>query len=322
MILPGGLALRVRRMTWEAEGVVSLDLARDGGGELPPFGCGAHIDLVLTPDLIRQYSLCSDPCVRHEWTIAVLNEPNSRGGSRYVHEVLRPGMKVEVGPPRNTFPLVDAPAYQLIAGGIGITPFLSMVRRLAASRREWRLLYGGRRRASMAFTAELAALGSRVTIAPQDEDGLLDLETTIAPLSDDTAVYCCGPEPLIAAVEATCSALDRPPPHVERFTARKANGAGDGDGQRTETEFDVVLSGSGRRFTVPPNRTIIEVLGEAGVFVPTSCTQGYCGVCQTKVVSGTPDHRDDYLAPDARARNDCMMVCVGRSRTAELVLDL
>jgi ferredoxin-NADP reductase len=311
--------LRVRRMTWEAEDVLSVVLTSIDGRDLPAFDYGSHIDLIMRPELIRQFSLCGEPSDQSEWTIAVLLEPESRGGSKYVHEVLRPGMNVSYAGPRSNFKLVDAERYLFIAGGIGITPLLPMVRKLATQENDWSLLYGGRRRTSMAFVNELSQLGPRVTIAPEDEGGLLDLKGAIEPLAGDAAVYCCGPEGLIGAVEATCVSMGRPVPRVERFGARPKNPVEDDE---VNVAFDVVLSKSGQRFTIPADKTIIEVLKEEGLSVVTSCEEGYCGTCETEVVSGIPDHRDEYLDPEERASNERMMICCGRSKTPELVLKL
>ena len=311
-------ALRVRRMSWEADDVVSIVLGRDDQTDLPPFSPGAHIDLILRPDLIRQYSLCGEPADTEEWTIAVLLEPESRGGSTYVHTVLRPGMTVSATGPRNNFPLVDAEQYLFIVGGIGITPILPMVREVERQGNNWAMLYGGRRRASMAFLGELSQYGSHVAITPQDEYGLLDLKTAIGALPNQAVVYCCGPEPLIAAVEDTCAELRRAEPRVERFTAR-AKPIGDDDAEHNEP-FEVVLCKSGKRVTIPADKTIIAVLEDAGIYVPTSCEEGFCGTCETEIISGTPDHRDEYLTDQERATNKTMMVCVGRSKSPVLTL--
>lgn len=318
VLIPPTQQLRVQAMTWEANDVVGIVLARDDGADLPQFACGAHVDLVLAPGLIRQYSLCGDPGVRNSWAIAVLREANGRGGSEFVHSELRPGALVDVVGPRNNFPLVAANRYLFIAGGIGITPLRPMIHAAEAEGSDWALLYGGRSAASMAFLAELREFGHRVTITPQDEYGLLDLRAAIEPLPQEAAVYCCGPEPLIAAVEHTCADMGRDVPYVERFSARPDSTASqpiEGD-----TEFELVLSVSGRRFTVPPGKTIIEVLEDADVYVPTSCTEGFCGTCITEVEEGTPDHRDEYLNADDHATNKSMMICVSRSNSPVLVI--
>jgi ferredoxin len=194
-----------------------------------------------------------------------------------------------------------------------------MARFLYEDRRDWKMLYGGRRRASMAFLDELSGLTSKVEIAPEDEFGLLDLRGAIEDTPEDTAIYCCGPEPLIAALEAQCLDSGRDAPYVERFNARPAFATKSAPGENAE--FELVLAKSDRRFIIPSDKTIIQVLGAERVFVPTSCTEGYCGVCETVVLEGIPDHRDDYLLPDVRAANTRIMVCCSRSKTPQLVID-
>lgn len=298
-----------------ADGVVALDLRDPAGGELPAWTPGAHIDLVLADGLVRQYSLCGDPADRTTWRIAVLREPDGRGGSAYVHDELHPGTAILIRGPRNHFPLHPASRYLFIAGGIGITPILPMV--TAAGDAEWRLVYGGRSAASMAFARELqAAHGDRVVLRPQDEHGLLDLDRLLADEHPDTLVYCCGPAPLLEAVEARCAA--RPPGtlHVERFTPKDA-----GEPTRAES-FEVELAATGLALTVPPERSILEVVEEAGVQILSSCREGTCGTCETAVLAGEVDHRDSLLTPDERAANDTMFVCVSRAACPKLVLDL
>jgi ferredoxin-NADP reductase len=307
-------------MTWESDGVVSVTLRAAGGGELPRWEVGAHIDLVMRLDLIRQYSLCGDPANASEWRIAVLREDPGTGGSRHVHETLRPGQVIAAAGPRNNFPLVDAPSYVFVAGGIGVTPFLPMVAAVAGRDAQWHLLYGGRTRRSMAFLPELSAYGSNVTIAPEDESGLLDLKRYIGEAEADAAIYCCGPEPLIAAVEEVCRDLGRAEPLIERFHARP--GAAATVDSSADTAFDVILAGTGSRFTIEPGMTIADALDDAGVFAPTSCREGYCGICETAVLAGIPDHRDDYLTPEDREANKTMMICISRSKTAEIEIQL
>jgi ferredoxin-NADP reductase len=204
----------------------------------------------------------------------------------------------------------------MIAGGIGITPLLSMVRQLDKGGADWRLLYGGRRRASMGFIDDLVALGERVTIWPQDSHGLLDLDTLLAAPRAGAVVYCCGPEALIAAVEARCASWPRGALHIERFRPRP--GALDGP----STTFDVVAARSGVTVTVTPDQTIVEALERAGVVVPTSCREGTCGTCESYVLEGIPDHRDSFLLDDEKEENATMMVCCSRSLSDRLVLDL
>ena len=296
-----------------AEGVRGLTLRAADGGELPPWRPGAHLDLRLEPGLVRQYSLCGDPADRRRWRLAVLREPEGRGGSRHVHERLAAGDRLTVDGPRNHFELLDSPAYLFIAGGIGITPILPMVAAAEAAGADWRLLYGGRRRASMAFVDPLTAYGNLVTIHPQDTGGLLDLSVLDRP-RPGTLVYCCGPEPLLAAVEARCAGWPPGALRVERFTAPAVSGP--------DHDFEVELANSGRTVPVPAGVSILKAVEEAGVPVLSSCQEGTCGTCETGVLGGEPEHRDAVLTAEERAAGDVMMICVSRCRGSRLVLDL
>ncbi|WP_353941521.1 PDR/VanB family oxidoreductase [Streptomyces sp. HUAS MG91] len=307
------LELLVRRMTWEAEGVLSVELAHPDGKPLPGWAPGAHID-VHVGGQVRQYSLCGDPDATGTYRIGVLNEPSSRGGSRHVHTALRPGQSVTVSEPRNHFALEDAGGHVFVAGGIGITPILAMAREAARRGARWRLVYGGRSRASMAFTEELAALGGDVTLVPQDELGHIDLAAALDGLPDDTLVYCCGPEPLLAAVEAACPAEAL---RVERFSAPVVERAPD-DG-----EFEVECRTSGLTLTVGADTSVLEAAEQAGLDVASSCRDGICGSCETRVLDGAVDHRDFLLSEAEHAANASMMICVSRCAAgSRLVLDL
>ncbi|MDQ0584561.1 PDR/VanB family oxidoreductase [Streptomyces rishiriensis] len=304
--------LVVERREFAADGVLALTLRHPLGEPLPAWEPGAHVDLVLGPGLERQYSLCGDPADRRTWRIAVLREPAGRGGSAHVHERLQPGDKVRVRGPRNHFALRPAERYRFVAGGIGITPVLPMLAAAEAAGAEWSLLYGGRTRASMAFVGELARYGDRVTIAPQDETGLLDLGAVLDALPEGTLVYCCGPGPLLDAVEERCpvGAL-----RVERFQAKEQPVEEGG-------EFEVELARSGRTLTVAAGVSVLDTVRAAGVEVLYSCTEGTCGTCETDVLEGTPEHRDSVLSPQEREAGETMMICVSRCRGRKLVLDL
>lgn len=296
-----------------ADGVVALTLRHPHGEELPGWEPGAHLDVVLGPELERQFSLCGDPGDRSRWRIAVLREPDGRGGSAFVHERLGVGDKVRVRGPRNHFRLEPARRYRFVAGGIGITPILPMLAAAEAAGAEWTLLYGGRTRRSMAFAGELARYGDgRVSVAPQDETGLLDLGAVLDDVPEGTLVYCCGPGPLLDAVEARCPAGVL---RVERFQPREQP-AGE------EREFEVVLAQSGRTLTVAPGVSVLETVRGAGVEVLYSCTEGTCGTCETDVLEGEPDHRDSVLSEEERAAGETMLICVSRCRGERLVLDL
>ena len=199
--------VRVESKQEVADGVVALTLRQIADSPLPRWSPGAHVDLILDGAPTRQYSLCGDPADPHLWRLGILRDADGGGGSRFVHDQLRAGDMVRVRGPRNNFELADSPRYLFIAGGIGITPILPMIAAAHSASADWRLLYGGRRRASMAFLGELARYGDRVTVAPQDETGLLDLDAFLGSPRPDTLVYCCGPEPLLAAVEKRCHAL-------------------------------------------------------------------------------------------------------------------
>lgn len=304
--------LIVERREFAADGVLALTLRHPLGEQLPAWEPGAHIDVVLGPDLERQYSLCGDPADRTTWRIAVLREPDGRGGSAYVHGQLGQGDKVRVRGPRNHFRLEPAPRYRFVAGGIGITPILPMLAAAEAAGAEWSLLYGGRTRNSLAFTEELSRYGDRVTVAPQDEVGLLDLPSVLDAVPEGTLVYCCGPGPLLDAVEARCPGGIL---HVERFQP-KAQVAG------ADSEFEVVLEQSGKTVTVPVGVSVLDTVRAAGVEVLFSCTEGTCGTCETDVLEGTPDHRDSVLSEEERAAGETMLICVSRCLGKRLVLDL
>ncbi|MCK7623521.1 PDR/VanB family oxidoreductase [Streptomyces sp. RS10V-4] len=322
---PAGRRLRVARRTVVAEGVVALRLE---GGRLPAWEPGAHLDLVLPSGAVRPYSLCGEPAdaVRADggsYTVAVRLIEDGRGGSREVHEALREGTAVEVRGPRNHFPLVDHPAYLFVAGGIGITPILPMVRRAEAAGVPWRLLYAGRSRASMPFLAEVAELaggagGGRLTVVAEDEDGRPDLAGALAGVPAHAAVYCCGPQPLMDAVAALLpDGPEGPALHTERF----APGAGGTDS--AAEPFEVELRRSGRTVTVPAGTSVLRALRDQALpDLPYSCEQGFCGTCRQRVLAGDVDHRDELLTGAERA--DSLLICVSRAKpgTCGLALDL
>jgi len=293
-----------------AVGVVQLELVDPTGASLPEWAPGAHVDLHLPGGHLRQYSLCGDPADRERWHVTVLREPEGRGGSACVHDKVAVGDELAVAGPRNHFPLVDAPAHLFVAGGIGITPIRPMIAELERRGRPWRLVYGGRTRASMAYLDELSGDG-RVEVCPQDEVGLLDLDAALGAAPADAAVYCCGPEGLLRAVEQRVSA-DRL--HVERFAPKPVTGV--------DAPFEVTLGSSGRTVPVPAGCSILAALEGAGVAVLSSCQEGTCGTCETGVLDGVPDHRDSVLTPAEQAAGDVMMICVSRAASPRLVLDL
>jgi len=308
--------LRVVGKTVVADDVMTLQLAAPSGGRLRDWTPGSHVDLRLPNGMTRQYSLCGDRWDPSTYRVGVLREPSGHGGSAFVHDELTVGDVVGVAGPRNNFPLVPSEAYLFVAGGIGITPLLPMIAQADYLGADWRLLYGGRRRASMAFLGELEVYGDRVQVAPQDEQGLLDLAGFLGDPRPGVRIYSCGPAPLLAAMEATCAGW---PPHTlrtERFVADQTGAA-----VRT-TPFEVELARTGATVTVTPDMTILDALGQVGVEVLTSCRRGVCGTCETTVLAGRPDHRDALLDDDERDTADFMYVCVSRCATDRLVLDL
>ncbi|MGC4959378.1 PDR/VanB family oxidoreductase [Actinomadura citrea] len=308
--------LVVRSMTWEADGVLSVTLTAPGGAPLPAWEPGAHLEIDLGK-WVRQYSLCGAPGGTGAYRIAVLYEPDGRGGSAYVHEELRPGRTVRVRGPRNRFPLEDAPRYLFLAGGIGITPLLPMIAQAADGGVPWRLVYGGRSRDSMAFLPELARYGDAVTIVPEDSDGRPDLDALLGAPEPGTAVYCCGPEGLIAAVERRCEAWPYGTLHVERFAAARDQVL---DGE--DTAFEVDCARSGVTVEVGAFETVMDALEQAGVQIPNACREGICGSCETPVLAGVADHRDGLLTDAEREAGATMMPCVSRCLSDRLVLDL
>jgi ferredoxin-NADP reductase len=315
------MTLRVTASRIEAADVRSFVLADPDGAPLPAWTPGAHVDVCLDAGLVRQYSLCGAPEDRGSYRIAVLREEAGRGGSRFLHDRVRTGDVLRVRAPRNNFPLVAARRYLFLAGGIGITPLLPMIGDVHGRGAEWQLYYGGRRRARMAFRAELAehaepaGHGGRVRVLPEDEHGLLPLPEILGLADAGTEVYCCGPEPLLAAVERTFTG---PPDalHVERFHPREDAGTG------SLAAFEVVLASTGATVRVGPDESIMDALGAAGVDVLSSCREGTCASCETTVLDGEVDHRDSVLSEAERATGKTMMVCVSRARSSRLVLDL
>lgn len=313
--------LAVRRRETSADGVVTITLADPSGADLPEWAPGAHIDLIMTPSLVRQYSLCGDTANRAEWRVGVLLDPNSRGGSQFVHDKLHEGATVRVRGPRNHFPLVGSARYHFIAGGIGVTPMLPMITAADAAGADWQLLYGGRTRSSMAFLPELERYGERVTVCSRD-DGAPDfresLNTVLAGPAENTLVYCCGPEGLLGAVETACAAWPDGTLHVERFSAKTLEEPAGG----ALASFEVECQRSGITVTVTPDKSIYQACEDAGVDVLGSCMEGVCGTCECDVLEGEPEHRDSVLNDAEKARNDVIMTCVSRSRSERLVLDL
>jgi ferredoxin-NADP reductase len=314
---PTSRVLRVHQKTWEADGVTSITLVDPAGASLPSWEPGAHIALHLPGGLVREYSLCSDPADTTLWTVAVLRAEQSRGGSTLVHDQLSVGALIEVDGPRNAFKLdPDAQEHLLVAGGVGITPIVAMMRRLNNDGCAWKMLYAGRSRTSMAFVDEVAGhVGQSIVHADDENGGLADLASFVGSAGPGAVVYCCGPAALLDAVAAVTPAGVTL--RTERFSAPPAAAPA-----VDESAFDVVLERSGTRLQVGPDVSVLDALIDAGVDVPSSCTEGICGTCEVGVVKGDVDHRDFLLSESEHAANTTMFPCVSRCRSAELVLDL
>lgn len=314
---PTTLDLVVRDKQLVADGVMLVTLVHPEGSAVPYWQPGAHIDLHLGTGRVRQYSLCGDPSDRSSWQIAVLRDDHGRGGSVTVHsDAFCVGLPVTTGGPRNNFALVDAERFAFIVGGIGITPILPMIDALERDGKSWTLMYGGQHRGSMAFLDRLSYYGERVQVFPQDEFGLLDVLGFVNRCSDGTQIYCCGPAPLIDAtresVESISTQVDL---HVERFTAVALDDSND-------KEFSVNLSRSGITVTVRPDQSILDACELAGISTLSSCAEGICGTCETSVLAGTPEHRDEVLTDAEQESGDTMMICVSRAKTPSITLDL
>jgi len=312
---------RVKRISYEAENVNSYELTAPGGGELAPFTAGSHIDLHLTNGMIRSYSLLNDPREQNRYIVAVNKDAASRGGSRFIHETMRVGDIVTISRPRNNFVLQEnAPHSVLIAGGIGITPLLSMIRRLDALDRSWELFYAARTRSTAAFLDELVTLRRNREASLHlhfDQEMLgrmLDLPAIVKAAPTDAHLYCCGPVPMLNSFETSTADRSDDHVHLEYFKAKETPAA--------EGGFEVKLARSNRSITIRDGETIHDALLRSGIAASYACQEGVCGTCETRVVEGIPDHRDSFLSKEERAANKTMMICCSGSKLPTLVLDL
>lgn len=315
------LQLEVTDVVAEARDVVLLELRDPHGHALPPFEPGAHLEIVLGNGLIRHYSLVNDAGERTRYVVGVGRAAQGRGGSEYVHREVRRGTRLAVAAPRNNFRLdASAGKFLFIAGGIGITPIASMVRWCTARQRPWRLVYAARNAQRAAFYESLRVHGERVRFHFDDQHGgVLDVAPLLAAVDPDEHVYCCGPAPLLAAVQSHGAHLAPQRLHFEHFTAPA--GAPDA-ASPAPGGFTVELRRSARTLTVPPDQSILEVLEANGFNLPFSCREGLCRTCETTVCSGQPEHRDYVLSADERRDGKTMMICVSRAASPSLVLDL
>jgi tetrachlorobenzoquinone reductase len=320
MSQPTDFEVRVRTLRHEAKDVISLELVPYGGAFLPRFTAGSHIDVHLPNGLSRSYSVMNPQGDVDRYLIGVYRDPKSRGGSKYIHDELRVGKLLRISAPRNNFPLAEiSPRNVFIAGGIGVTPFCSMLDRLNALGKKWLLYYCVRTREHAGFIDRLehlaAAGGSDIIFNFDREPGgqVLDIATILALEPPDAQVYCCGPMGMLNAFKEACQSRKSEFVHLEYFSSAIAPAVKGG--------FKVVLARSGRSVFVPEGNTILEVLLAEGLDIPYSCQQGICAACETTVLAGVPDHRDMILTPDQQASNKVMMICCSGSKSDEIVLD-
>ncbi|ROZ62113.1 PDR/VanB family oxidoreductase [Ramlibacter sp. WS9] len=315
------LAVKVVRKTVEAQGIAGFELARADGAPLPPFSAGSHIDVQVPGGLTRQYSLCNDSGEQHRYRIAVLRDPASRGGSVAMHDAVREGDVIHISEPRNHFPLHHAQRSLLFAGGIGVTPLLCMAQRLASIGADFELHYCTRSPERTAFMDEIAASPFAGRVHFHHDSGppsqKLNLQKLLSQPDPGTALYVCGPTGFIGHVVDTAKGNGWPAGqiHLEYFGAAPQDTSGD-------TAFEVKIASTGKTYTIAADQSVVHALQAQGVDILTSCEQGVCGTCITRVLEGEPDHRDLYFTDEEKARNDQFTPCCSRARSKTLVLDL
>lgn len=316
------LELEITDVQAEARDVIHVELRAPGGGELPAFEPGAHLAIDLPNGMIRHYSLANDWRERDRYVIGVARAAQGRGGSLFIHQALRRGMKLRVSTPRNGFPLdTSGRSYLFLAGGIGITPILAMIRWCEANARPWRLAYAVRSAQRAAFLETLAGLGGGSIHLHTDDlqAGVFDPVPWLAGAPEGEHVYCCGPTPMMDAVKAAASHRDPQTVHFEYFAAPAGSEVAVPANARA---FTIELRKSGRSLEVPADKTILDILEKNGIPVVSSCREGTCRTCETGVCEGAVEHRDYCLTPKEQEAGTTMLVCVSRARSERLVLDL
>jgi ferredoxin-NADP reductase len=311
------LKLRVQRIEWIAEDVLEIEVR--GETDLPAFTSGSHIDVHLPNGISRSYSLVNDPADRSRYCIGVGMDPKSRGGSRHIHTQLRPGQIIEVDPPLNNFVLDESAEHTvLIAGGIGITPIFSHARKLAQLQKEFEVYQAARERSRAAYCEKLEEISPMYHLHIDDENQgqFLDIPGIVQQQTPKTHLYCCGPPAMMQSFEAAVAEIPESQVHVEYFVARSEAEQGQSG------DFFLGLARSGREFLVPADRSALEVLLENGVTISNSCQEGICGSCETRVLEGTPDHRDSVLSKAEKLSNKTVMLCVSRCQGERMVVDL
>jgi tetrachlorobenzoquinone reductase len=312
--------LRVNSMRYEAQHILSIELVSPDAHPLAPFTPGAHITLHLSDGLSRAYSLINDPAETHRYVIGVHAASASRGGSRFVHQVLRCGDLVEVDAPRNLFPVLPGAFKRVfIAGGIGITPILCMYRDALRAEQDCSLLYCARSASEAAFLDEIRSMQGDINVRfDADHDGRpVDLAAWLSTVPKDTHLYCCGPAPMLRSFDDACRSLALAHAYTEQFSAAPAPAA-----TTSKTGFVVRLERQGREVEVSAEQSILDALLAEGIDVNCSCREGICGACETRVLAGEPDHRDQILSDEEKQAGQVMMICVSRCKGPRLSLDL
>lgn len=312
----------VKNIIKEADDIISLELVNENNQDLVPFTAGSHIDVHLSNGLIRQYSLCNSPSEVHRYVVGILNDPNSRGGSKFIHETLKVGDTLQISEPRNLFPLVEnAKKSIFIAGGIGITPILSMAKKLSQDHQDFDFHYCSRSLNKAAFLEEMKNSTFSKNTNFYFDDGApetkFNIENILGNPDSDTHLYVCGPSGFLHFVLETAEKFGWSDKNVHReyFSAAPQSDA-------VDNAFDIEIKSSGEILHVPANKKVIDVLMEHDIDIPISCEQGVCGTCVTGVLSGIPDHRDMFLTNEERDQNDQFTPCCSRSNSRLLVLDL
>ena len=311
----GILKARLTAIRYAAEGIHLYEFSPVDGKPLPSFAAGAHVDLHLPNGLVRQYSLCNPQGETHRYVVGIKRDAASRGGSSYVHDQLRVGTVLEIGGPRNHFALDEAARHSvLVAGGIGVTPIACMAQRLQALGASFEIHYSVRRREEAAFLESINGPRLHLHVDAERGNAPLPVASIVAGAAPDAHLYCCGPGPMLDAFEAAAKGRPAGHVHLERFSAAAPAAA--------EGGFTVQLARAGRSVFIAKGCTILDTLRSEGVSVQASCEQGICGSCETRVLSGRPDHRDSLLSDEEKQSNQVMMVCCSGSKDPVLVLDL
>jgi vanillate O-demethylase ferredoxin subunit len=320
--MSASLSVRVARKSVEATDICTFELVQSNGAALPAFSAGSHIDVQLPGRITRQYSLCNDPAESHRYLIGVLRDPKSRGGSLAMHDLVNEGDTLQISAPKNHFPLAhDAKRSLLLAGGIGVTPLLCMAERLAIAGSDFEMHYCSRSQERTAFVSRIQSSGFAGQVQFHFDDGnaaqKLDMAALLAAPQAGTHLYVCGPKGFMDAALGLARAAGWPASqlHYEFFSAEVEKSDSD-------AAFEVKLASSGRIIPIGKDQSVTQALTAAGVEILTSCEQGVCGTCLTRVLEGEPDHKDQYLTPEEQSANDQFTPCCSRSKTPMLVLDL